>query len=220
MTTQKKNSRLSARAILCLMFCLLMAFTVALSATSGDHSANSDNTKTIFAWENIVTWVFSLASLVVAICAICASRKSRRAAVRSADAAERSAKTAEDTLLHEKQLTSLKLVVDAINRVLADKEVLKLVNNIDGSKIEVMAGEKETIMILERLLSQLTIVAYARERKLVNDDDLCMLLYDFLRVIDKEAVRCHMGLKDLEDSQRRSHKMLLELADYCLNRPK
>ena len=232
MTTQKKNSRLSVLAILCQTFCLLIAFTVVLLApfVMAENHAHQGAGDDIFtkAKEFATTW----GMLILTAIAVWVAYQSQKAAKRSADesgrsaiAAERSASATEGALQHEKKMASKKLVVDALNRVSEDKELLKLTMDIKGNQIEIMAGWMATKMILYRLISQLTIVVHARDRGLVDDGDLCTVLYDLLKVIDDDAVRYDMGLdlqkpdSDFPKFRKRLYKMLLELADHCFSRP-
>ena len=207
MTTQKKNSRLSALAILCQMFCLLMALTVALPSIAMGDAKNG------YAYVVILEL---LATVAAAIAAVYAARAARR----SNDAADRTAEAAEGSLQHEKELTSMKLVADTLIRIVGDEEVRGLVDKVHEKGTEIKAGWKETREILDKLLSQFAIVAHARERGMVNDDDLCTILYDLLQIINSESIRCHMDnhLLLMEQKSPTLHKhpyrMLVELVDY------
>ena len=206
MTTQKKNSRLSARAILCQMFCLLMAFTVVLPSVAADG-------------ENGDAYIKILGLLALVVTAL-ATVSAAYAACRSKDAADISAKTAADSLTHKKRLVSLELVNSVKNAIAADIEMQNMFENIKTSELEIEAGNKEKLKTLNGLLSHFAVIANAWKYNLVNDDDVCLIVGRLLQVMDNKAVKRRLKppLPEMEPDtinlHESSHKALMELVDH------
>ena len=209
MTTQKKNSRLSARAILCQMFCLLMVFTVALPSVAATGDAKNG-----YAYVVILELLTAVATAIAAVYAACAARRSN-------DAADRSAKIAADALAHKKSLVSLELVKSVKDKIAADSEMQNMFENIKASEVEIRAGtNKAKLETLNGLLSHFAVIANAWKYKLVNDDGVYLVVEKLLQVMGNEAVQSQLKppLAGMDTNpinlHESSHKALMELVDH------
>ena len=117
------------------------------------------------------------------------------------------------------QLAGVKFVSDTLNEIVADKEILKIFNAAEQDGIAITALDHSTVTALNRLLSRFAIIAYAREKKIINDDALAIILYDLLRVLNNDAVKEHvkyrLGVMKNEFPKLRKHpyELLLKLLD-------
>ena len=132
-----------------------------------------------------------------------------------------SALTAARQLKINTRFAALKLVSDTFDKIAADKEVVDLVEKIDGEKeLEVQALVPKTIATLNRLLAYLAIIEYARKQGLVSDDDLGVIQDNFLQIMNKAVVKDHLEhlawMKKQEPELRdgKLHKALEGMADH------
>ena len=100
--------------------------------------------------------------------------------------------------INNKRLTSAKLVTNTLIAFVTDKEMLQLFNDIKHKRLEIQAGEKE-VDTLDKLLSHFAIVVFARNRGIVSDKDMGIILYDLLKIMHDEGVREYVK-KHLEEA--------------------
>ena len=148
------------------------------------------------------------------------------AAYKNKEVADRSAKTAEDTLRHNNRLASLNFVVQALNQFAADAHMQDVFYDIEHREFEYPGGNKGSPeeRRTDRLLRHFAAVALARENGLVKSEDLVLIRYyvvktmrdpNVMRYVNKVCGSLAKG--DIEHPYavlKRFHKYLEKSPDF------
>ena len=199
MTTQKKNSRLSALAILCQMLCLLMAFAVALpSAAEGIYVEAKNGAVT--AEGGILALLGSYAQLISAIAVIAAAWIAGR------------------QFLANKRLESVKFVFQVLRGIFSDEGMQNTLYKIECyTRPE---DFKVNTQDLNRLLGHLASLAVAWNNNVVKDEEIAVVKYYVCVTMNnpevKKRVNGHLDLmKNLHTGvQTHPYKVLMDLRDF------
>ena len=116
-------------------------------------------------------------------------------------------------------LAGNRLIADTIHDIASDKGMQELFDGIEKKKIEIMAYDPKTVVLLNRLLARFAIIANARKDNIINDDALGIILYDLLRIMNNEAVKDHIEYnlgemkKTFPKIDEHPYKVLMEMVD-------
>ena len=175
MTTQKKNSRLSARAIFCLMFCLLMAFTVALPSAAESVYAEAKNSVVVAEGGTLASWKWAavlaqiISAVAVTAAALIAGRQFRA----------------------NKHLESVKFVLQVFRDITSDERMQDTLRKIECYTTHQDFGVQPRD--LDILLGHLASLAVAREQNVVKEDDLFVVKYYVSLTMNNPSVERHVN---------------------------
>ena len=198
MTTQKKNSRLSALAILCQMLCLLMAFAVALPSAAESVYAEAAN-GAVIAEGGILSLLGDCAQIISALAVIVAAWIAGR------------------QFLDNKHLESVKFVFQVLMEIASDETMQDTLRKIECyTRPEDFDVKSQDI---DRLLTHLARLAIAWKENVVKGEALVVVKYYVCVTMNNLSVKRHVGNLDLMENvhtgvQTHPYKVLMDLRDF------
>ena len=176
MMTQTKNSCLSARAILYLMFCLLMALTVVLPFAAESVYAEAKNSVVTTEVGTLAFWKWAtICAPIISAIAVCAA-----------------AWIAGKQFIVNKRLYGLQFVLQTLKEIVSDEGMQRTLYEIESCTTSEEFNRKVKAPELDRLLGHLAGIAIARDSDAVKDDDLFVAKYYVCTTMDNPFVKAYV----------------------------